>query len=119
MRALFSLINFIMRQLESLNSIKANIGMILLFSLLQIAVLNENVKLAATFLKRCPSCLSNLVKHLCEFTCASNQSNFLAVNKTEVAPGKFKYKSIMSSDFSFNFCYTLPIKKTSKIRPHD
>lgn len=50
----------------------------------QIEILNKNVKMAAGFLKRCPSCLKNLVRHLCEFTCSPNQSTFLQVKSIEV-----------------------------------
>uniref|UniRef100_A0A336LKH8 CSON011471 protein n=1 Tax=Culicoides sonorensis TaxID=179676 RepID=A0A336LKH8_CULSO len=50
----------------------------------QIDVLNTNVKMAAGFLKRCPSCLKNLVQHLCDFTCSPNQSNFMNVKSIEM-----------------------------------
>lgn len=50
----------------------------------QLETLNENVGKAANFLRRCPSCLSNLVKHICEFTCSPVQSKF--VNVTEKIP---------------------------------
>lgn len=40
--------------------------------------------MAAGFLKRCPSCLNNLVRHLCEFTCSPTQSDFIEVKALEV-----------------------------------
>lgn len=40
--------------------------------------------MAAGFLKRCPSCLKNLVQHLCEFTCSPTQSDFVHVKSIEV-----------------------------------
>lgn len=40
--------------------------------------------MAAGFLKRCPSCLRNLVQHLCEFTCSPVQSDFVHVKSIEV-----------------------------------
>lgn len=49
----------------------------------QINILNENIKLLSGFLKRCPACLHNLVKHLCDFTCSKEQSDFLEVLSLE------------------------------------
>ncbi|XP_015181886.1 PREDICTED: Niemann-Pick C1 protein isoform X2 [Polistes dominula] len=48
----------------------------------QLETLKQNIKLAANFLKRCPSCLDNLSKHFCEFTCSPHQSSF--INVTEI-----------------------------------
>lgn len=47
----------------------------------QLITLDANIKLAANFLKRCPSCLDNLAKHFCDFTCAVNQSKFINVTE--------------------------------------
>ncbi|KAL5280790.1 NPC1.2 family protein [Megaselia abdita] len=49
----------------------------------QVKILNENIKLASNFLDRCPSCMANLVSHMCEFSCSPNQSNFMEVLKTK------------------------------------
>ncbi|XP_049532934.1 NPC intracellular cholesterol transporter 1 isoform X2 [Anopheles darlingi] len=49
----------------------------------QVEVLNKNVALAANFLARCPSCMANLVRHMCDFTCSTKQSNFMKVIATE------------------------------------
>nr|XP_033342938.1 NPC intracellular cholesterol transporter 1 isoform X2 [Megalopta genalis] len=48
----------------------------------QLQTMDSNVKLAANFISRCPSCLDNLVKHFCEFTCSPIQSTF--INVTEI-----------------------------------
>lgn len=67
----------------------------------QINILNKNIELAASFLKRCPSCLQNLVQHLCDFTCSDQQSDFIEVissqknNKT--GQGRLFYKFIILS----------------------
>jgi Niemann-Pick C1 protein len=45
----------------------------------QVASLDVNLGMASGFIKRCPSCLQNFVRHFCEMTCASNQSDFLVV----------------------------------------
>uniref|UniRef100_A0A8D8NX36 Niemann-Pick C1 protein n=1 Tax=Culex pipiens TaxID=7175 RepID=A0A8D8NX36_CULPI len=50
----------------------------------QVDVLNQNVKLAANFLARCPSCMANLVRHMCDFTCSPQQSKFMEIKATEV-----------------------------------
>ncbi|XP_053696589.1 NPC intracellular cholesterol transporter 1 isoform X2 [Sabethes cyaneus] len=49
----------------------------------QVQILNNNVKLAANFLARCPSCMANLVRHMCDFTCHPKQSTFMEVKATE------------------------------------
>ncbi|XP_055709096.1 NPC intracellular cholesterol transporter 1 isoform X3 [Phlebotomus papatasi] len=48
-----------------------------------IDTLNKNVELAANFLKRCPSCMANLVEHICDFTCSRTQSEFMNVISKE------------------------------------
>ncbi|XP_055643175.1 NPC intracellular cholesterol transporter 1 isoform X2 [Toxorhynchites rutilus septentrionalis] len=50
----------------------------------QVQILNNNVKLAANFLARCPSCMANLVRHMCDFTCNPKQSTFMEIKSTEV-----------------------------------
>ncbi|XP_063990159.1 NPC intracellular cholesterol transporter 1 isoform X1 [Diachasmimorpha longicaudata] len=47
----------------------------------QLKILDQNILLAASILSRCPSCLGNLVKHFCEFTCSESQSEFLNITK--------------------------------------
>ncbi|XP_055539920.1 NPC intracellular cholesterol transporter 1 isoform X2 [Wyeomyia smithii] len=49
----------------------------------QVQILNNNVKIAANFLARCPSCMANLVRHMCDFTCHPKQSTFMQVKATE------------------------------------
>ncbi|XP_055386647.1 NPC intracellular cholesterol transporter 1 isoform X2 [Condylostylus longicornis] len=49
----------------------------------QIHILNDNVDLAGNFLERCPSCIGNLVRHICDFTCIPTQSQFMEVVKTK------------------------------------
>ncbi|XP_015113278.1 NPC intracellular cholesterol transporter 1 isoform X2 [Diachasma alloeum] len=47
----------------------------------QLKILDNNILLAANLLARCPSCLGNLVKHFCEFTCSPSQSKFMNITK--------------------------------------
>ncbi|XP_017782929.1 PREDICTED: Niemann-Pick C1 protein isoform X2 [Nicrophorus vespilloides] len=52
----------------------------------QLRTMDANIPLAGNFLKRCPSCFKNFVRHLCALTCAKNQSLFLdpiEVNQTD------------------------------------
>lgn len=55
----------------------------------QLITMDANLKLASNFLKRCPSCLDNLAKHFCDYTCAANQSKF--INVTEKGEEKGNY----------------------------
>lgn len=58
-------------------------------------ILNEQVKLAANILDRCPACMSNLVRHICEFSCSPSQSEFMKVVETnQNKNGKTKVFSI-------------------------
>jgi Niemann-Pick C1 protein len=49
----------------------------------QLKTMDQNIVLAAAFLQRCPSCLRNLVKHICDFTCGVDQSRFINVTDVE------------------------------------
>lgn len=50
----------------------------------QLKTMDQSIKLAANFLKRCPSCLQNLVKHICDFTCGVDQSRFINVTDVQL-----------------------------------
>jgi Niemann-Pick C1 protein len=39
--------------------------------------MDEKLQLAEGILKRCTSCVKNLMKHICEFTCSTAQSKFI------------------------------------------
>ncbi|XP_017042857.1 NPC intracellular cholesterol transporter 1 isoform X1 [Drosophila ficusphila] len=49
----------------------------------QVELLNKNVELAGHILDRCPSCIENLVRHICQFTCSPHQSEFMRVVATD------------------------------------
>ncbi|CAH1135903.1 unnamed protein product [Ceutorhynchus assimilis] len=49
----------------------------------QMMTLDKSVNLAANFLKRCPSCMFNLVRSICDLTCSPHQSTFIAVKETK------------------------------------
>lgn len=50
----------------------------------QLMSFDTNILMAANFLKRCPSCMTNLVRHLCRMTCSPHQSDFIDIKKTAV-----------------------------------
>ncbi|XP_066140197.1 NPC intracellular cholesterol transporter 1 isoform X2 [Euwallacea fornicatus] len=49
----------------------------------QLKTMDRSISLAANFLKRCPSCMSNLVESICQMTCSTRQSTFLEVKETK------------------------------------
>ncbi|XP_014102679.1 NPC intracellular cholesterol transporter 1 isoform X1 [Bactrocera oleae] len=61
----------------------------------QISILNENIKLAANFLERCPSCMANLVRHLCDLTCSPKQSGFSKIAQSSISPAGKVYATAL------------------------
>ncbi|KAG5682988.1 hypothetical protein PVAND_012302 [Polypedilum vanderplanki] len=51
----------------------------------QLKEFNSQIKLAAAILNRCPSCMKNLARHICDFTCSPHQSDFIKVKKTGIS----------------------------------
>jgi Niemann-Pick C1 protein len=49
----------------------------------QVATFAKSIQLAANFLKRCPSCMMNLARHLCDLTCGVDQTNFMDIVETK------------------------------------
>lgn len=45
----------------------------------QLKTFDNSLKLAENLIKRCPSCLRNLARHLCDMTCAPDHSKFVNV----------------------------------------
>ncbi|KAK2584243.1 hypothetical protein KPH14_006655 [Odynerus spinipes] len=87
----------------------------------QLQTLASNVKLAANFLKRCPSCLDNLAKHFCEFTCSPRQSNFINVTEIIDSAGT-KYIDAMEVyitnkylDGTFKSCSKVSVPSTGQL----
>lgn len=90
----------------------------------QLQTLDKNIKLAANFLKRCPSCMNNLAKHLCYFTCSPGQSNFMNVSvKVDTKDNKtVEYVDAMDlyikSDYmegTFNSCKQVSVPSTGQL----
>ncbi|XP_034945792.1 NPC intracellular cholesterol transporter 1 isoform X2 [Chelonus insularis] len=90
----------------------------------QLENLDNNINLAANFLDRCPSCLSNLVKHFCDFTCSPFQSNFINVTKIETNSKNTSmnyiteieiYISRKYLDGTFNSCSKVSVPSTGQL----
>ncbi|KAG8296957.1 hypothetical protein J6590_045800 [Homalodisca vitripennis] len=84
--------------------------------------MDSNIKLAANFLARCPSCLTNLLAHICDFTCAPDQSRFVNVTETAVtALGKTVITGIdvyISESYMsgvFNSCIQVSVPSTGNL----
>lgn len=52
----------------------------------QLTTFDQNIRMASSILQRCPSCLSNFVKHICEYTCSPRQSSFVKVTQLGTSP---------------------------------
>ncbi|XP_076168069.1 Niemann-Pick type C-1a isoform X2 [Ptiloglossa arizonensis] len=87
----------------------------------QLQTLNTNLKLAANFISRCPSCFDNFVKHFCEFTCSTEQSKF--INVTEIREeGEVKYINKIDVyitnkylEGTFNSCSKVSVPSTGQL----
>ncbi|XP_017879991.1 NPC intracellular cholesterol transporter 1 isoform X2 [Ceratina calcarata] len=88
----------------------------------QLTTMDTNIKLAANFLSRCPSCLDNLVKHFCEFTCSRQQSKF--INVTEIQKDDKGVEYINGIDFyitnkylegTFNSCNKVSVPSSGQL----
>lgn len=72
----------------------------------QLRTMDTNIKLASNFLSRCPSCLDNLVKHFCEFTCSTQQSKFINVTEIQKENGNnlnYFFSNFLIFHFHFIF----------------
>ena len=76
----------------------------------QLETLHCNTAMVTILLERCPSCLDNLMKLFCEYTCSPKQSTF--INVTEVVEADSQCKSNLCLCF-FNFIIFLDDRKKS------
>ncbi|XP_061938456.1 NPC intracellular cholesterol transporter 1 isoform X5 [Apis cerana] len=87
----------------------------------QLQTMDTNIKLASNFLSRCPSCLDNLVKHFCEFTCSTQQSKFINVteiqkeNEVEYINGINIYITDKYIEGTFNSCSKVSVPSTGQL----
>ncbi|KAL6430199.1 hypothetical protein ACFW04_007740 [Cataglyphis niger] len=87
----------------------------------QLITMNANLKLASNFLKRCPSCLDNLAKHFCDYTCAANQSKFINItekgeeNGVQYVDGIDLYITNKYLEGTFNSCNKVSVPSTGQL----
>ncbi|XP_046396992.1 NPC intracellular cholesterol transporter 1 isoform X2 [Ischnura elegans] len=84
--------------------------------------LDQSVNLAAGFLKRCPSCMQNLVSHICHLTCSPYQSDFINVTGVETNKNGDEYitaidiyVSEMYTSGTFNSCIQVSVPSTGQL----
>lgn len=77
----------------------------------QLMTLDSNINIASNFLKRCPSCLDNLIKHICDFTCAVNQNQFINVTKTAEENGNYSHfvSSLLERNAMLVYSFTIDV----------
>ncbi|CAB3365569.1 Hypothetical predicted protein [Cloeon dipterum] len=69
----------------------------------QIKNLNSNLKMAANFINRCPSCLRNFVWHFCDMTCAPEQSKFLVAKEIKTTDKGVDYINEVDLHITTNY----------------
>ncbi|XP_071451302.1 NPC intracellular cholesterol transporter 1 isoform X2 [Hetaerina americana] len=84
--------------------------------------LDSSVNLAAGFLKRCPSCMQNLVAHICHLTCSPHQSDFINVTGVENNEKGEEYITAIDIYISdtyisgtFNSCIQVSVPSTGQL----
>ncbi|KAG8224724.1 hypothetical protein J437_LFUL004894 [Ladona fulva] len=72
----------------------------------QLISMDENIAMAAGLLKRCPSCLKNLVSHICGYICSPNQSDFVDVTHHNSTTGaRWRFSGVIEADVYLNQDY--------------
>lgn len=49
-------------------------------------IFESSIQQAAVLIAKCPSCETNFVEYICEFTCRHDQSRFITVLNTTKTP---------------------------------
>lgn len=49
----------------------------------QLKILDDNLNMATSFLKRCPSCERSFIEHTCDISCGPDQSRFMNATQIE------------------------------------
>ncbi|KAE8748510.1 hypothetical protein FOCC_FOCC004805 [Frankliniella occidentalis] len=61
----------------------------------QLRALDTKIRMASTFLDKCPACMRNFVGHFCDFNCGTNQSAFIKIQElVSEASGQKSVKTI-------------------------
>ena len=51
----------------------------------------SSFEMAGNIFGRCPSCVANLARHICDFTCSPHHAEFIEVKKVKESKNKSKY----------------------------
>lgn len=71
----------------------------------QLKTFDESIGLAANFLNRCPSCFTNLKRHICDMSCSADQSRFINVSESEIQEGLYHCSNIIMEQFFSLFAH--------------
>ncbi|XP_069696663.1 NPC intracellular cholesterol transporter 1 isoform X2 [Periplaneta americana] len=88
----------------------------------QLTTMDNSILLAAAFLQRCPSCLQNLVKHICDMTCGIDQSRFINISELEENEKGVEYINgidvYLGDEYmngTYNSCKQVSVPSTSRL----
>ncbi|KAJ4447560.1 hypothetical protein ANN_09567 [Periplaneta americana] len=88
----------------------------------QLTTMDNSILLAAAFLQRCPSCLQNLVKHICDMTCGIDQSRFINISELEENEEGVEYINgidvYLGDEYmngTYNSCKQVSVPSTSRL----
>lgn len=86
----------------------------------QLVLFDKSIEVAATILGRCPSCLHNLKRHICDFSCSPTQSTFMEVaqlkkNVTDYISAINLYVSNDYLDDTFKSCKQVSMPSTGQL----
>ncbi|KAF7384137.1 hypothetical protein HZH66_012387 [Vespula vulgaris] len=57
----------------------------------QIFTIHSNMNMAEGVFGRCTTCLKNIFRHICDYSCSMNQSRFMKVTKSKINENGFHY----------------------------
>lgn len=57
----------------------------------QIFTIHWNMNMAEGVFGRCTTCLKNIFRHICDYSCSMNQSRFMKVTKSKINENGFHY----------------------------
>ncbi|KAL1139914.1 hypothetical protein AAG570_006891, partial [Ranatra chinensis] len=88
----------------------------------QLKTLDSQVKLADSFLNRCPSCMQNFLGYICDMTCTPHQSQYVNVTQTERDENGTEFitgiELFITEDYisgTFNSCIQVSMPSTGQL----
>ncbi|XP_031351327.1 NPC intracellular cholesterol transporter 1 isoform X1 [Photinus pyralis] len=87
----------------------------------QLQTLDNSVKIAENFFKRCPSCMHNFVQHICQMTCSTEHSRYLNVTDIQTNDKGVQYINALefyiANDYiwgTYNSCKGIGLPSTGQ-----